>query len=270
MNTNNTQGSQESVYALEPRVYELGYHLLPTVDEGNLEKEREALVAIITQFGGTVISEEKPALINLAYEMDKVINNKRNTFSQAYFGWIKFYLNPDWIVEFEEDVSAVENILRYLIIKTVPENTIVSEVPYKLAKSSKKQVEEDEEEELEGDDVERPIADEAPSEEDVDSEEAVEEENKEEAVEEASVEADDLTKIEGIGPKIAEIFAEAGIKTFEDLSSSKVGGLRDILAEHKLSSHDPKTWSKQATLAKHGKWDELKKLQDELKGGRAE
>ncbi len=267
MNTNNTQGSQESVYALEPRVYELGYHLLPTVDEGNLEKEREALVAIITQFGGTVISEEMPALINLAYDMDKVINNKRNTFSQAYFGWIKFYLNPDWIVEFEEDVSAVENILRYLVIKTIPENTIVSEVPYKLAKSSKKQVEDDEEE-LEGDDVERPIADEAPLEEDIDSEEVQEETP--EVAEEAPVEADDLTKIEGIGPKIAEIFAEAGIKTFEDLSSSKVGDLRDILAENKLSSHDPKTWSKQATLAKHGKWDELKKLQDELKGGKAE
>lgn len=280
MNTNNTQGSQESVYALEPRVYELGYHLLPTVDEGNLEKEREALVAIITQFGGTVISEEMPALINLAYDMDKVINNKRNTFSQAYFGWIKFYLNPDWIVEFEEDVSAVENILRYLVIKTIPENTIVSEVPYKLAKSSKKQVEDDEEE-LEGDDVERPIADESPLEEDIDAEEVQGETS--EVVEEAPIEAekvnsdgreapleDDLTKIEGIGPKIAEIFVEAGIKTFEDLSSSKVGDLRNILEEHKLSSHDPKTWSKQATLAKHGKWDELKELQDELKGGKAE
>ena len=80
--------------------------------------------------------------------------------------------------------------------------------------------------------------------------------------------ADDLTKIEGIGPKIATVFADNGIKSFEDLSASKVGDLRTILADNGLSQHDPKTWKKQATLAKNGKWDELKTLQDELDGGK--
>jgi len=80
--------------------------------------------------------------------------------------------------------------------------------------------------------------------------------------------ADDLTKIEGIGPKIASVFAENGIATFEALSSSKVWDLRTILADNWLSQHDPKTWKKQATLAKNGKWDELKTLQDELDGGK--
>ena len=84
----------------------------------------------------------------------------------------------------------------------------------------------------------------------------------------ATSEADDLTKIEGIGPKIAEVFASNGIKTFADLSASKVWDLRAILEENKLSQHDPKTWKKQATLAKNGKWDELKTLQDELDGGK--
>jgi len=80
--------------------------------------------------------------------------------------------------------------------------------------------------------------------------------------------ADDLTKIEGIGPKIASVFADNGVKTFDDLSASKVGDLRTILADNGLSQHDPKTWKKQATLAKNGKWDELKTLQDELDGGK--
>jgi len=80
--------------------------------------------------------------------------------------------------------------------------------------------------------------------------------------------ADDLTKIEGIGPKIAEVMAANGVATYEDLSSSKVGDLRKILEDNKLSQHDPKTWKKQATLAKNGKWDELKTLQDELDGGK--
>jgi len=80
--------------------------------------------------------------------------------------------------------------------------------------------------------------------------------------------ADDLTKIEGIWPKIAEVMAANWVKTFEDLSASKVGDLRTILADNKLSQHDPKTWKKQATLAKNGKWDELKVLQDELDWGK--
>lgn len=75
---------------------------------------------------------------------------------------------------------------------------------------------------------------------------------------------DDLTKIEGIGPKIQEVFYAAWIKTYADLSSSKVWDLRSILADNKLSQHEPKTWKKQATLAKNGKWDALEELQKEL------
>jgi hypothetical protein len=43
--------------------------------------------------------------------------------------------------------------------------------------------------------------------------------------------------------------------------------LRDILEGASLSKYDPKTWSKQARLARDEKWDELKTLQDELDGG---
>ena len=67
---------------------------------------------------------------------------------------------------------------------------------------------------------------------------------------------------------IAKLFIANGIATFADLSSSKVGDLRILLADNGLAQHDPKTWKKQATLAKNGKWDELKVLQDELDGGK--
>ncbi len=95
---------------------------------------------------------------------------------------------------------------------------------------------------------------------------------KAEAVEDTTnddaAEGDDLTKIEGIGPKIAEALNTDGIATFADLSTAKIGDLRTILENAKLSQHDPGTWKKQATLAKNGKWDELKTLQDELDGGK--
>lgn len=86
----------------------------------------------------------------------------------------------------------------------------------------------------------------------------------------ASSEADDLRKVEGIGPKIAEVLAEAGISTFAQLAESTPEAIREILdnAGSQFASHDPATWPQQAQLAAAGKWDELKAWQDELNGGR--
>lgn len=81
---------------------------------------------------------------------------------------------------------------------------------------------------------------------------------------------DDLTKIEGIGPKIAEALHNAGIASFADLNSKTAEEVKEILsaAEGHFSMADPTTWAQQADLAANGKWDELKTLQDELKGGK--
>lgn len=81
---------------------------------------------------------------------------------------------------------------------------------------------------------------------------------------------DDLKKVEGIGPKIAELFHEAGINSFAKLAATPVDKLKEILeaAGPHFASHDPGTWPKQAELAAAGQWDELKAWQDELNGGK--
>ena len=81
---------------------------------------------------------------------------------------------------------------------------------------------------------------------------------------------DDLKKIEGIGPKIAQLMNAAGIVTFANLADAKVSTLKTILADagNRYKMHDPTSWPKQAKLAANGKWDELKKLQDVLNGGK--
>ncbi len=83
--------------------------------------------------------------------------------------------------------------------------------------------------------------------------------------------ADDLKIIEGIGPKAAEVLVAAGIDTFAKLAKAKVEKINEILdgAEAKVQHLDPTTWGQQAQLAADGKMDELKKLQDELNGGKA-
>ncbi len=80
---------------------------------------------------------------------------------------------------------------------------------------------------------------------------------------------DDLKVIEGIGPKIASLLADAGITTFAQLAAADVGRLKQILTDAGLEHlADPTTWPEQARLASAGDWAALEKLQDELKGGR--
>jgi len=86
----------------------------------------------------------------------------------------------------------------------------------------------------------------------------------------AASNADDLTRIEGIGSKISEVLQAAGIVTFADLASADLDKIKEILvaADPALASHDPQTWPRQAEMARDGRWDELKVWQDALDGGR--
>lgn len=89
-----------------------------------------------------------------------------------------------------------------------------------------------------------------------------------EAVEMAK--ADDLKIIEGVGPAIEKLLHAAGITTFAGLAATAPEAIKDILvaAGSRFGFHDPATWPQQASLAADGKWDELKKLQVELDGGK--
>ena len=88
------------------------------------------------------------------------------------------------------------------------------------------------------------------------------------AAKKATAKADDLKKVEGIGPKIAETLNAAGITTFADLAKTDAAKISEIIAEVR-GNHVTDTWPAQAKLAAEGKWDELKKWQDELNGGKA-
>lgn len=106
------------------QVYELGYHVLPTVAEEDLPKEVAKIHALLSEFGGTVIAEGLPLMQQLAYEITKRIEIKNTKFNKAYFGWVKFEINVEQVVALEAKIKALSNILRFILIKTVRENTI--------------------------------------------------------------------------------------------------------------------------------------------------
>lgn len=80
--------------------------------------------------------------------------------------------------------------------------------------------------------------------------------------------ADDLTTLEGIGPRVAGILNEAGIHSFADLAAANADEVEKNLDAAGLQMMDPGGWIEQARLAAKGDMQGLKKLQDELKGGR--
>ena len=79
---------------------------------------------------------------------------------------------------------------------------------------------------------------------------------------------DDLKKVEGIGPKISATLIEAGVDTFAKLAKTDAAKISEIIAGVR-GNHVTDTWPAQAQMAADGKWEELKKWQDELDGGKA-
>jgi predicted flap endonuclease-1-like 5' DNA nuclease len=81
--------------------------------------------------------------------------------------------------------------------------------------------------------------------------------------------SDDLTRIEGIGPKLSDVLVIAGIKTFAALASTSTDRLTEIIKAagvRKPGSID--TWAKQAGYAAKGDWKALAAYQKTLSSGR--
>lgn len=108
------------------QVYELGYLLVPTLTEENFPIVYNGLKDLVSSFGGEYISDEMPKMIPLAYSMLKVVSNVRSKFNTAYFGWIKFYMDKEKVGELKKKLDFDANVIRFLILKTVKENTVAS------------------------------------------------------------------------------------------------------------------------------------------------
>jgi predicted flap endonuclease-1-like 5' DNA nuclease len=80
---------------------------------------------------------------------------------------------------------------------------------------------------------------------------------------------DQLEIIEGIGPKIADVLRNAGVRRFWQLSRMSPAQIRTILdaAGPTFKLANPGTWPEQAGLAANNHWVSLQSLQLELDAG---
>ena len=97
--------------------YELAYHILPTVAEGEVTGVTDELKAFVTKAGGTIIGEEAAERFELAYEIDKYLEGRYRKFTSAYFGWIRFELTPAALNLLTESIDEHKQLLRFLLVR---------------------------------------------------------------------------------------------------------------------------------------------------------
>lgn len=107
------------------KVYELGFHFVPTLSEDDVTVKFSELKSFVEKLGGEFISEDAPKPISLAYDISKTVKGQKKWYRNSYFGWIKFALISEEVAGLEKEVKAFEPILRYILITTVRENTVI-------------------------------------------------------------------------------------------------------------------------------------------------
>jgi ribosomal protein S6 len=104
-------------------IYELGYHIVPTVEEGEVPQQVTSIKSLIEKEGGLVIAEEFPSLMPLAYALGKAQAGTKESYNNAYFGWMKFEMTSEGTKNLTRGLEGNVYLLRYLLIRTVREDT---------------------------------------------------------------------------------------------------------------------------------------------------
>jgi len=111
-------------------IYEVGYIMVPSIPDENLGGEVTALKDSLAGLGATFISDEYPKMLELAYEMARSINNKKQKFSYGYFGWVKFECSTINARLIKDLLDKNEKLVRYLMIKTIRGSTMSTKRAY--------------------------------------------------------------------------------------------------------------------------------------------
>lgn len=101
----------------EQNSYELAFHVLPTIAEGEVPNVFDSIKSLITNDKGEIFDEEAPERFELAYEIVKHLEGKNRKFTSAYFGWIRFKGSSEMISPLLEEMAGRADILRHMLIK---------------------------------------------------------------------------------------------------------------------------------------------------------
>ena len=105
------------------RIYEVGYHVSPSVKEEDVEKVVAQVRDAIEKAGGSFIAEAAPTSTKLSYPISIRHGERYTEYDRAYFGWIKFETTTEVAQEIDAALKAHASIIRHIVFKTVREDT---------------------------------------------------------------------------------------------------------------------------------------------------
>jgi len=105
------------------RVYEIGYHISPSVKEEDVEKVVGSIRSVIEKEGGSFIAEGAPTLTKLAYSIPIKENGKYVEYDRGYFGWLKFESSVDGGKAIGDAIKQNSDLLRTMLFQTMREDT---------------------------------------------------------------------------------------------------------------------------------------------------
>lgn len=114
----------------EMRVYEAGFLLMSTLTNEKLLQTFAAVKEVLTNNGATIISEGFPKTRPLAYPIKKL--------ESAFFGWLKFESGTAALTTLREFLKNHSEVIRFLIVKTVKENAVITPTPVFFGKIREK------------------------------------------------------------------------------------------------------------------------------------
>ena len=112
------------------KVYEVSFHLLPTVDQDAVSSLFDRIKKVIGR-GGEILSEAQPESRDLAYTVRHTVRQRDGSYGRydaSYFGSVKFVASPDFIAQVEKTLSDDEQVLRFLLLETIADDTRIGDV----------------------------------------------------------------------------------------------------------------------------------------------
>ena len=102
---------------LDPRVYELGFHLDPELPTEEVKKAYQKVRDLIAE-NGTIVTEGEPQKIQLAYTISRQDVAGRRDFDSAFFSWIAYEAIAPKHAEIIAAANANKQIIRFIDLLT--------------------------------------------------------------------------------------------------------------------------------------------------------
>jgi small subunit ribosomal protein S6 len=216
------------------RQYEITFIIDPVLPGDEANKAAKSYETLLSEEGASIVNVDNMGLKQLAYPI-----NKKNS---GVYKCIEFQSEHGAMIpKVELAMRRDERIMRFLTVKLDKYAVKYNEDKRNgLIGSAKKSKDSDKKDSKDGKPAYR-------------------------------VAKDDLTLIEGVGPKASKLLTTAGINTYAKLSGATPSEIKEILSKGgpAFKTMDPGTWPDQAQLAADGKWSQLNAMKEKLVGGKA-